>query len=500
VASRPQQIEKVVLAAHRRYLMLLYLEQGAIAASFVFAGCALILILGTQLLNWYWLAVLGGAGAVTAAIRVRRRRSSAYLTAQTLDARLALFDTVSTAWHVLRTPGLAASPAGRMQVEQAETLAAEIDPDRVFPVKLERTWAFALALGAVALALFSIRYLVQRDMNLSRALVPLHLEQLTAALRNEIGVARRPDSAPPLSGNQQNEGAQNPKAQGSDPRMNDVLGMKNPAEAPSKEDGVQSASPKTKATDDGHSPVSGKSTSGENSSDSSSNASSKNSAHASSKGNEQDSQSQKGSSNDQNDSLMSKMKDAVSSFMAQMKPDNPSESPQSSSQNSAAPDQDQTQNENGQSQSQTSASQSAQAQTKSDAKSSAQAQATEMSQAGDSRKSGNSENKDGNQSKSGVGKQDGGKEVKLAQEQEAMGKLAEIIGKRSRDVSGEMMVEVPSGRQQLKTSYTGEVAHHSDTGGEINRDEVPVALQPYVREYMERVRRNAAGNQPAKSK
>jgi hypothetical protein len=70
-----------------------------------------------------------------------------------------------------------------------------------------------------------------------------------------------------------------------------------------------------------------------------------------------------------------------------------------------------------------------------------------------------------------------------------MGKLAEIIGKRSHDVSGEMMVDVPSGKQDLKTAYTGKVAQHSDSGGEINRDEVPVSLQEYVREYMQRVHR-----------
>jgi hypothetical protein len=498
LTSGSQQIEKVVVAAHRRYVALLCVEQGAIAASFVLAGCVLILLLGTQLLNWYWLLLLAAVGVSIAAIRVGHRRSNAYLIAQTLDARLALFDSISTAWHVMRTPALAATSTGRTQIKQAETLAAEIDPATVFPARLQRSWTLALALAAVALALFSLRYLVQRNMNLSNALVPLHLEQFTAALRNEIGVARRPDSSPPLSGNQHSEGGQTPKTQGSDPRMNDVLGMKNPVEAPSKESESQSTSPTAKAADDGHSPLSGKSQAGDSPAGRPSTASSKD-AHSGSNNKDQASQSQQGSSDDQNESLMSRMKDAVSSFMAQMKPDNPSQSPQSSSQNSAAPDQDQTQNENGQSQSQTSASQSAQAQTKSDAKRSAQAQATEMSQAGDSRNSGSSENRQGNQSKSGVGKQDGGKELKLAQEQEAMGKLAEIIGKRSRDLSGEMVVEVPSGRQQLRTAYTDEVAHHSNTGGEINRDEIPVALQPYVREYMELVRRNATQSQPAKA-
>jgi hypothetical protein len=45
LASRSQKIETLVRNAHRRSLALLYLEQGAIAASFVFGGCALILIL-----------------------------------------------------------------------------------------------------------------------------------------------------------------------------------------------------------------------------------------------------------------------------------------------------------------------------------------------------------------------------------------------------------------------------------------------------------------------
>ena len=73
-----------------------------------------------------------------------------------------------------------------------------------------------------------------------------------------------------------------------------------------------------------------------------------------------------------------------------------------------------------------------------------------------------------------------------------MGKLAEIIGKRSQDVSGEAMVETPSGKQRLKTGYTGEVGQHSDKGGEIDRDEVPLEFQQYVREYMERVHRQGS--------
>lgn len=489
MASRSQRVELVVRAAWRRSIALLCLEQAAIAVSFVFAGCALILLLGTQLLNWYWLVLLGFIGTAAGVVRVWRRLPSAYGTAQTLDMRLHLSDSISTAWHVNETPGLSDTAAGQIQLSQAEALAQEIDPARVFPVKLPRSWALALALVALVLSLFSVRYLVQRNMSLSRSLVPLHLDSLTAALRNEIGEVGKDDSQREATGNRGNDTRESARNESGDPRMNDVLGMKNPIEAPSKEGGAQGSTMQGKNTGDGNSTESGKTPGGNNSSDSESGQLSKSSSKDAAKNDHNGEQPQASEESD-NESLMNRMKDAVSSVMAKMKPDTASHS-QSSSQNSAAPDQDQTQNENGQSQSQTSASQSAQAQSKSDSKSSAQAQATEMSQSGDSRNTGSSENKDGNQSKSGVGKQDGAKEVKLAHEQEAMGKLAEIIGKRSRDVSGEMMVEVPSGRQQLRTSYTGEVAQHSDTGGEINRDEIPVALQPYVREYMERVRQEA---------
>jgi hypothetical protein len=186
------------------------------------------------------------------------------------------------------------------------------------------------------------------------------------------------------------------------------------------------------------------------------------------------------------------MKDAVSSLMAKMKPDDASRSPQASTRNAAAPDQDQSQSETSQSQSQTSAAQSPPNGAKADSRSAEQGQATEMAQSAESRSSGNSEHKGASQSKSGIGRQDGGKDLKQAEELQSMGKLAEIIGRRSKDISGDMMVEVPSGKQQLRTAYTGRVAQHSDTGGEINRDEIPLVFQQYVREYMERVHREPA--------
>lgn len=487
-----QKIEILVRNAHRRRISLLLVEEAAIAASLVFAACILILLLGTQLLNWYWLVLVGGFGLALAGIRVRKRLPEIYFTAQALDTRLSLHDSISTAWYIGGVPEIAATPAGQLQLSQAEALASEVDPAAAFPVRMHNSWAFALALAALALSLFSIRYLVQRNTNLSQSLIPLRLRMLPAALRDELsGNTPATAAARPLTDQQKDARQELAKADESDPRLNDVVGMKNPAAAPPEEGKAQGNSALDQSPSDGKNPANGKDSGTEGSPDSSSPPGAKDDAAGTAKNAEEGDRS-KASGDQQSDSLMSRMKDAVSSFMAKMKPDNSSQTQRSQSQSTAAPDQDQTQTESGPSKSDTSASQSSQANAKSDAKSSEQAQATEMSQSGDSRNPGTSENKEGNQSKSGIGRQNGGKDVQLAQEKEAMGKLAEIVGKRSRDVSGEMMVEVPSGKEQLKTAYTGQVAQHSDTSGEINRDEIPVALQPYVRAYMELVREKPA--------
>ena len=76
-----------------------------------------------------------------------------------------------------------------------------------------------------------------------------------------------------------------------------------------------------------------------------------------------------------------------------------------------------------------------------------------------------------------------------------MGKLAEIIGKRSASLTGDMTVETPSSKQQLKTAYSQKTGQHQDLGGEINRDEVPLADQQYVRDYMDEVHKQAKANQ-----
>jgi hypothetical protein len=97
---------------------------------------------------------------------------------------------------------------------------------------------------------------------------------------------------------------------------------------------------------------------------------------------------------------------------------------------------------------------------------------------------------------SGIGRQDGSKDVKLAEQLAAMGKISEIIGKRAATVTGELTVEVENSNRQLRTPYAPRDAHHAQAGGEINRDEVPEALQAYVQQYFEQVRKQAVKPAP----
>ena len=96
--------------------------------------------------------------------------------------------------------------------------------------------------------------------------------------------------------------------------------------------------------------------------------------------------------------------------------------------------------------------------------------------------------------KSGVGKSDGNKDARYAEQLDAMGKISEIMGKRAENIKGDIMVEVSSGKQQLKTQYSQSGATHASTGGEIHRDEVPIEHQAYVQKYFDEVRKadNAA--------
>jgi hypothetical protein len=100
------------------------------------------------------------------------------------------------------------------------------------------------------------------------------------------------------------------------------------------------------------------------------------------------------------------------------------------------------------------------------------------------------------QANSGIGTKDGSKELKMREQEEAMGKLSEILGKRAENIMGEVMVEVSSGEQRLTTPYDRKRATHNAAEGEIHRDEVPLVYHDYVQRYFAEVHKSGAGDKP----
>jgi hypothetical protein len=187
------------------------------------------------------------------------------------------------------------------------------------------------------------------------------------------------------------------------------------------------------------------------------------------------------------------MKDAMSTLLSKMRPNASSLNTQQNSQNKSAQDQQTPQMAQAERDQQSDSQSSRDQQNSQDPNSQGeeQGQTAEKAQAAQGHSSDRPSDKNGSDAHSGIGRQDGAKDLKEAEQEQAMGKLAEIFGKRSAVVSGEVMVETPSGKQQLKTDYSQRMGNHSDLGGEINRDEVPLIYQQYVREYMEQVRKQA---------
>ena len=106
--------------------------------------------------------------------------------------------------------------------------------------------------------------------------------------------------------------------------------------------------------------------------------------------------------------------------------------------------------------------------------------------------------------KSGAGQDEGKKDIEKAEALQAMGELTELLSERSAAISGDMLVEVGNTKQQLKTAMTQQKAGHTDAGGEIHRDQVPLAYQTFVDRYFQEVRKTSAGKAapkgPAKGK
>ena len=495
----------LIRRGRRRQASYLLIHAASFAAVIALAGSILLLIVGAQILSWYWLAVLFAAGLGAGAYRLRASLRTPYEIAQSIDRRLALSDALSTAYYFDQQLARNTAPPDFVQSQRAhaESLARSADIDRGMPFLLPRTAYINLALVAVAFGMFGLRYGIKRSLDLNSPLVHINLDGFfgnspkIADARNARG--KRPADADGRHDLGSSSDPEESNTSDRDPATDAALqSVENPdpKNATTSPDGSAKADSKSaEQLPPGNNPLD----SGEKGDSSPSDANPNASPGADSKSGQQNGAkdakegkdgNQSASSGD-NSSLGDKLRDALSNLIAKMKPQpkggggKPNNSSQSA--NSKSSQQGEKQEGDSKSPGQEQADASANSQSEGEQQQGGTQQASQGKSEGRSNNQPNSP--DG---KSGIGKQDGDKAAREAAELAAMGKLSEIIGKRAANITGEVMVEVSSGKQQLKTQYSDHNGSHAEAGGEINRDEVPLAYQQYVQQYFAQMRKTPA--------
>ncbi len=491
---------ELVRRVRRRLLNAELMSQGANACSAALAAFILLLLLGTEILAWYWLALIPLAAAGVGIYLALRRLPSPYRAAQLVDHRAGLADTLSTAYYFSTRPDRASSDVVQWQQARAEEEAQRVDVQRAFPYAMPRSAYAVAALALVATSLFALRYGLSKSLDLKPPLATMLHDQFSPPNKTEVAENRR--HKPPAQDPANNaDGANQDQNQQGQDQQNDQAD--NPADQPgeAKADGKSGQQQQDQANKQNSGDPSQQDAQGQNQQDGQDQQDSNQQGSASQGENKGDSKQQsdgKQGSNSSNESgsLLSKMKDFAENLLSKMKPQPSNSNPpqQGANQNSK---QSQGQQQNGKQQNSKDGQQSSSEQA--DAQ---QGQSGDQKDGQDSQGKGNGDKSQqaNKQPGSGIGSEDGNKDIRRAEQLAAMGKITELVGKRSAAVTGEATVEVQNTNQQLHTAYVQRGAQHQQTGAQIDRDEVPLALQPFVEQYFEQVRKQPAAVTPAAAK
>ena len=123
------KIPEVARRARRRLFWNEVLAEGTCALSVGLGAVVLLLVLGTQLLDWRWLILLPAATLSIGVYRTSRKLPGLYPAAQIIDRRLNLADSISTALYFTESASADRAAAHMLQgqLAQAEILADRVD-------------------------------------------------------------------------------------------------------------------------------------------------------------------------------------------------------------------------------------------------------------------------------------------------------------------------------------------------------------------------------------
>ncbi|MEP7355308.1 MAG: hypothetical protein ABI824_18910 [Acidobacteriota bacterium] len=473
-------LNDLLTQARRRVITQLLLDKGALAVLVGMGGVILLLLAGTDILDWYWPVLLLVASLVYGLYQLRKHVPSLYELAQKVDARLGLADTLSTAEYFLRHPVKGLESICEMQRSVAESKAAAVDLKQAVPYQRSRYLLPAVGLLLVAVGLFAVRYAVTGSLDLRPSLIEaVNTLFATPEEKAEAALVRAKLHPQVFDPN-------NPDADKVDPKLQVPPDSKDGSEL-TKEDESKTDSADATDKDGKESEKKG------DSADDSDKSGAGNDKQTDQQAKEKDSDGKDGQqspqqSNQDQRSMLDKLKDAINNLMNQGSSDKkPGEKQQSKGQKA----QDKNGDKGGEKSDKGDKGDKSQGDQQSDAAKG------DPSSAQDAQKGDKSKQKGEDQANAGT--DDGSKALLEAQALEAMGKLNELLGARSEQINGDMMVEVGNTKQQLKTAFTSQQSGHTEAGSEIHRDEVPLMYQQFVEKYYSEIRKGEAQpKRPAK--
>jgi hypothetical protein len=466
--------------ARRRLFGQLALDKGALALVIGMAAVILLLLIGTQILDWYWPILVVAVSLGIGIYRLRKSLPSVYKLAQQIDRRLGLADSLSTAVHFAAHPDPAREAVCEVQRRDAELVAQRVNIQEALPPSRSRYLLPAVGLALVAFGLFAVRYVVTGSLSLEPSLLKIAYDSFFGPPPQPLAK----NQAKRLNMAQDPFDPGNPDAQSTatDQQPEDLLNAQDSKDAtnPQGDDNAKQAADKDGDKNDGDADKQGKDQGDKDGKQG--DKGSKDGKDSADKDKEGGGQDKQGDSS-KDGGVMDKIKDALANMLNKMKP-NSAQNPQQNAKNQASKDKGeksekgekadkQPDSQNGDAEANPDSNQNGNPNDAEDAKSSSQPGKPSADE----------------NSKSGAGSKDGDKAAKDAKALEAMGQISEILGKRSATVTGEMMVEVGQTKQSLKTPWADRQAAHTESGGEIHRDEVPLVFQSFVERYFEEIRK-----------
>lgn len=448
--------------ARARAIRHLVLDKGALALTIGMGGFVLLLLAGTQVLDWYWPVLLAAVSLGIGVYQIRNRIPTRYELAQRIDHRMVLADSLSTAVYFSEHPKPGFEAICAAQFRAAEGLAGTVNLEQALPLKQSRYVVPAAVLLAAAVSLFGVRYFMMGSLDLSSSLMGMAVDTFFSSPPEEIAAkSARPDLRP----------------RGFDPTQPDAPASEEPQQLPpDAEKGKELTDSKTSqenATGD-----QGDEQGEEGDSESSQDGPQDSNKQPDKSGSEGEDNGGNDSQSQEQRNMFDKLRDAMNNLLNKA---NSNGSKQKSGQGDAK--QKGEKSEKGEQSDENQSGDEQQADANQQGEQSNDSQGKQSQAAGQ---------KQPNQDPSAAGQQEGKKTIEEALAEEAMGKVSEILIERSAAVSGEMTIEVGQTKQQLRTAMTQQKAGHTDPGGEIHRDQVPLADQTFVERYFQEIRKAPA--------